>query len=156
MPAPENLLLSGGQKSMLVESDVFDICERVREIDPNLFIVTLDHPVHEPYRFAVMENCPDNCARMVKRYEELDARVIDDLRYFAAKPLPERLREIERNEDKEKAEMHERELEEMYDAFGGAMWSQLDHDGFIAGGRGVSYAKRGVKSKVGRPDLVRG
>lgn len=139
--APSNLHLLPGQSSAFVEGDLFNIAERVREVDRSLQVVQLNDP---EYPYAVMEFCGDGVERLVFKVKALDGRVIERLRYLMARPLDERLRELEADEYKWEAERKEQELEELYERVGAPMWTQLDRDGFIAGGRGLSYAKRGV------------
>jgi len=96
---PSNLKLdvSGDQTAMMmVDSDLYNIAERIKEIDPNLYIVY--HEKHEK-PFTVMENCTDGVTRFVARYEELDSRVLDHLRYIASVPFDERLKKAEAEVD---------------------------------------------------------
>lgn len=97
-PLPSNVKLSHRMrgKQAVVDSDLYGIAERIKkELSPNLVIVFhADHK--EP--FVVMENCIDGTIRFVKRYAELDARIIDDLRYMISVPFEERLRKAEAEE----------------------------------------------------------
>src|ERR1035437_3442647 len=87
---PSNLRIGLGPTipTRVVENDMYSICERLRELDKNLFVVL--HPDHE-LPFVVMEMCGDGEARMVKRYAELHPGILDDLRYMLAVPLQTRL-----------------------------------------------------------------
>lgn len=99
---PENMKIAGVDPNTLsvVESDVFDICNRIKEIDPHLFIVL--HKGHEK-PWVVCEQCLDGVERMVKRYEELTPQVLEDLRYMMAVPYEQREREAQAQIDKENA-----------------------------------------------------
>lgn len=93
--------MSGDRTAVsIVDGDLYNIAQRIKEIDPNLMIVFHDgHP--EP--FTIMENCADGVTRFVKRYAELDQRILDDLRYMLRVPFDERLkiadRQIQRAND---------------------------------------------------------
>lgn len=102
---PENMRIdmSGNRQAVsIVDSDLYNIAERVKEIDPSLVIVFHeDHP--EP--FTVMEHCADGVTRFVKRYKVLDQRVLDDLRYMLSVPFDERLKIVERQIDRDNASL---------------------------------------------------
>lgn len=100
---PENMRLdmSGDRQAVsIVDSDLFNIADRIKEIDPNLVIVF--HENH-PEPFTVMENCADGVTRFVKRYKTLDQRVLEDLRYMLSVPFDERLKIVERQIDRDNA-----------------------------------------------------
>lgn len=139
--APSNLHLRPTVKTRFVENDVFDICNRIKAIDPNLYVIELIEG--DKAKFAIMERCADGVERLIYRVDELDGRVVERLRYLAAVPLQERLAALEKDEHEFEAERKDNELEELYENLGRDMWQQLEHDGF-SGPRGVSYAKRGV------------
>ena len=91
VPRPHNL--RGSPNIKLVEHDVYNICNRVKELDPNLYIVL--HQGHDR-PWVVMEHCRDNVDRFVSRYKELTPQIIDDLHYMLAVPFEKRLEEAER------------------------------------------------------------
>jgi hypothetical protein len=133
-------------RGALVTSDVFHIAERVREIDPALYVHVLDPPVHfdgRVYHFAICELGPDRVERLVFRAEELDSRILKKLEYIRAVPFEKRFAEAEKWEAAELAKRKDDELTALYERMGRPMWTQLEHDGFIQ--RPVSYPKRGVK-----------
>ncbi len=139
--APSNLHLSPDVQACVVESDMYDICERIKEISPRLYIIDLRDDKHN-HKYAVMEDCKDGQQRLVARYAELDARILENLRYMAKVPLAERVRILEKeNEDFERAS-REANFEELYERLGGPMYNQLEHDGFVQ--RPKSYPKVGV------------
>lgn len=97
---PENMRIAGvdPHKLTVVEGDVFDMANRIKEIDPNLYIVLHDGHA-EPW--VVMELCLDGWERMVARYAELGPHILEDLRRMIAIPYDERERELQKKIDKE-------------------------------------------------------
>lgn len=143
---PDNLRMS---RKIPVSSDVFNICDRVKEVSPRLLIYGYDPPVQfngTTYHYAIQEMCDDRVERFVCRVEVLDARIIEHLEYLLRVPFEHRYAEAEKLEDKANAEAKEHELDELYETMGAPMRRQLEHDGFT-GVRNRSYAKRGVKAR---------
>lgn len=137
-----------GRFGQYVTHDVFHIAERLQEISPNLFIQALPETQQfgeHMWNFAIIEWVPRATPpeQLVYRTEALDGRIIEHVEYLRRVPLSVRLREMERIEEKRKEEDQQRELDELYDRMGRAMWYQLEHDGFNEG-RGVSFPKRGI------------
>lgn len=96
---PDNLTYRGpGYAS--VDSDVFNICGRIREISPSLRVV-LREGAEKPW--TVVEMCSDGVERFVASYEALDQRILEDLRYMLAVPFEKRFeasaREVDRHND---------------------------------------------------------
>lgn len=138
--APNNLHLSDKVKTAVVEADMYNICERIKEISPRLFII---HATDGPEdQFIIMENCEDGVERLVYKTKELDARVVEKLQWMRHVPLEQRVREIEADLEKYEAEEAEKSSEDLYERMGGPMWSELDRTGFIQ--RPKSYPKTGV------------
>jgi hypothetical protein len=145
---------------MLVENDVFSICERIKEIDPNLKVILLEWdekvdtrghtaicscPACKPY--AIMETSDDGVERLVCKVRELDERVLTELRRMIAIPFAKRFEELEKIEAAAKAAEEERQFEELYERMGGPMWKELEKCGFIDGPRAASYAKGGLRGR---------
>jgi len=141
--APSNLHLAEGTRASYVDGDLYRICDRMREVDQSLYAVQLSDD--QRYAYAIMEDCEDGVQRLIFKVKELDGRVIEKLRYLMARPLHERLTEIEAMHHRLEADRKENELDELYEKLGRPMWTQLEHDGFIQ--RGVSYPKLGVTSR---------
>lgn len=139
--APNNLQFQG--KAHIIDSDVFNICERVKELSPRLHIIVADPPRPDGKNFIIMEESKPGDWMCVARYEALDGRIIEDLQRMSAIPLKDRLAQIEKEEKKHEEDSADEALEELYERMGGPMWSQLERDGFIDG-RPVSYPKRGI------------
>lgn len=95
---PENLFTANGVSMTHVSSDVYGIAQRVKELDSNLRIVL--HEDH-PKPWVVVERGPDGEERFVKRFAELDARIIEELQYMRAVPLHRRVAEAEKIEARE-------------------------------------------------------
>lgn len=132
LPRPSNLR---GGPGTHVEGDVYRICERIREIDPNLWI----DPLPDGDGFAICERCKDNEDRLVYKAPALDARIIEHLQYLLHVPFERRFAEAERLNEKWEAEQREKELDEMYERMGGPMYSMLERTGFSQ--RSTSYPK---------------
>ena len=91
VPRPESLRVRGKAVPKLVESDVYNICNRIKQIDPSLFVVWQEGQA-KPW--IVVEQCADGEQRMVERYEELDARILEDLQRMLRIPYGERFKKI--------------------------------------------------------------
>lgn len=137
--APTNLRFEG--EAFILESDVLNICDQVRALNPNLYIVVATN--HETHNFTVMENCKDGVQRFVKRYKELDGRVVKDLEVIMGVPFSERIKRLEKENEEFERKWKEDQMDELYERMGRPMWTQLEHDGFVES-RGVSFPKRGV------------
>jgi len=127
--APNNLHFGADVRATIVEGDLYDICTRLEEIDPTLFIVALESP--DGKSFAIMEHCADGWDRLIWRVEELDARVIKKAQYLKGVPFEKRIEEAEKVEARMQAELDEEQFEEFYQRVGAPMRRQLQHDGFI-------------------------
>ena len=129
--------------------DMFNICERIKEIDANLYIYQLDPPVQlgdRTLNYSIAEVCQDRVERLVMRVEKLDARIIEHMQYLLRVPFEQRFAEAERLTDKFEADHKENELDKLYENLGAPMFRQLEHDGFITH-RGRSFPKRGVRPR---------
>jgi hypothetical protein len=139
--APSNLHLRPSVKTRYVDGDMFNICERLAEISPRLFIVEMAEG--DDCSYAIMEHADHGVESLVCKVKELDARVLDRVQRMLHIPFEHRLAEIEKENAKYEADHHEDILEGMYERMGHQFRYQLEHDGFITH-RGISYPKRGV------------
>lgn len=137
---PLNLSLPPGTTATYVDADMFDICERVREISPSLLIVLLEHSGTDTMAYAIMEQCADGAARLIFKVPQLDGRVLDKLRELMAVPFEERYRRVEEENHRFEQAEHENAMDQLYEDMGRPMWTELERCGFIQ--RGVSYPKR--------------
>lgn len=142
---PTNLHLPEGMSAVFVDSDMFDICERVKEISPRLYIILLTDDKN--YAYTIMEHCVDGVDRLVFKRRQLDARVLAELRQIMSVPLEERVKRLEKEHEKILADYHESQLDDMYEQIGRPMWTDLERCGFIQ--RPVSYPKTGVTGGKG-------
>lgn len=137
---PSNLHVPMGTRVDYVDSDTFNICNRLREISRDLYLVVLQGD--EQHMFSVVESCPDGWEREVKRYPQLDARILREMQMFEALPLQSRVDFIDKQHKRLDAERKENELEDLYERVGAPMWGDLERCGFIQ--RPVSYPKSGA------------
>ncbi len=142
--APSNLVLAEGVRAAMVEGDVFNICERIKEVDPSLFIIQLENDA-KGCAYAIMERCADGTDRLVYKTRELDQRIIDKCMYLKHVPFEHRAEKIMAEVDAEEELRKQEEAEQFYERLGGPMLSQFAHDGFIDS-RNVSHPK--VKGRL--------
>lgn len=135
---PSNLSLSPEVRTALVESDLYDICERIKELSPDLKIIHLMDG--ENQSFVIMETGKDGKEYYVMKASVLDARIIERLRYLLHVPFADRIKELEAANQAYEEARHEQELDSLYDRVGRPMWTELEKTGFID--RPVSYPKR--------------
>lgn len=141
---PTNLHLNPNtDKARLVTSDMYHICNRIREISPALYILELERETKEgsKFGFAIMEKCNDGVDRLVIRASArgLDERILNKLRYIMAMDLHERIAMLDREREKWEQEQHENELEKLYEEMGGKMHRQLVANGFTQAPFPTSY-----------------
>lgn len=141
--APNNLHFADDVKATIIEHDLYDICTRLQEVDPTLFIISLEDG--NSHRFTIMEHCTDGWDRLVWSVNALDARVIDKARYLKSVPFEHRWQEAEKLEAKMQAESEAEAFEEFYEKLGEPMRRQFRHDGFTDGNF-TNYRKIGKGS----------
>ena len=139
--APSNLHLTPSHKVRYVEGDMFDICRRLAEIDPRLYVVELEKG--DKAVWCIMEACNDGVQRQVCKVDALDARCLEKVRYMLFVPFEHRIAALEKENEQWEADQQDAELEQIYDRMGGEFRRQLWHDGFVEH-RDVSYPKLGV------------
>lgn len=146
--APTNLVLRPSVKVRLVEHDMFDICERIKELSPRLFVLELEEG--NSHGYAVMERAADGVERLVKRFKELDGRVIEDLQYMLNVPFEKRFELAEAEEQKAKEDLEKQQAEKFME-----MAPEVQFDlrrlGFVDGHTGAGHAMhRGVRAEQTR------
>ena len=139
---PSNLHFGDDVHVRMIDSDMYNICDRLREINPNLSVVAAMRG--DEILYNIMESCPDGVERRIFKAKELDARVLKHIERIMGIPFEHRFEEACKEIDRYEAAQKEEQLDELYERLGRPMWTQLEHDGFIDG-RNVSYAKRGIK-----------
>lgn len=138
LPRPNNLDTRFGD---IVEHDLYMIAERVKEVDPSLFIVK--HPERPEQPYAIIERCADHVDRLVFRTDTLDGRIVEKLQYLLNVPFEKRFAEAEAKEAQAKASAEAAEREHMYETIGAPMLPLLLKTGAIDSRR-ESYPLRGV------------
>ena len=142
---PTNLRLPDGVRAQHIESDLYGICERLKEYDSAMSIVMLQQG--DLVRWAIMERGPDGVERQVCRVKELDARVLDDVRKMAAIPLKERMRIIEAEIAEERRQRDIIADEELYEKIGGSFYDNLYKCGFTHNAKPMSVRPLGPAAK---------
>ena len=127
--APNNLHFGADVGATIVEGDLYNICSRLEEVNPSLFIVALESP--DGKSFAIMEHCEDGWDRLVWRVAELDARVVKKAEYLQKVPFDRRLEEAEKAEAQMEAEDNLNAFESLYEKLGAPMRRELAKTGFI-------------------------
>lgn len=127
--APNNLHFGPNVKATLVEQDVYNICERLQEVDPALFIIAVEDD--KDCAFVIMEHCADGTDRLVWKAKELDPRVVEKAERLRSIPFEHRFKAIEEQIDKDEAEQRELEHEELYEKLGAPMLRELERTNFI-------------------------
>jgi hypothetical protein len=131
-------------RGQFVESDVYNICNRIQEVDRSLYVYDFGRDAKP--RYSVCEMCKDGVERLVYRPHELDGRVVEHVQYLLHVPFDTRFAQAEALEAKRAEEQKQYELDKLTNDVGLPMLKQLEHDGFIET-RGRSYAKRGVHAR---------
>lgn len=93
---PANITVRNGQRLSVVTSDVYNIAERVREIDSRLRLVL--HEGHEK-PWVVTETAEDGVEYFVSRYEELGSHILEHLQYMRAVPFKDRFEKLAKEAD---------------------------------------------------------
>lgn len=134
---PTNMSLPPGARVSRVEADVFNICERLREHDPNLRVnVVQDGGEHA---FIITELGPDGVERLVTRVPELTPELIVDCQKMLAIPLKDRLRAIDKENARRKAEFEAAKLEELWEGAGQQTYDAMFRGGFVHTPKSESY-----------------
>jgi hypothetical protein len=141
--APTNLHLAPSVRARYVDSDMFDICRRLAQLDRRLYVVELTDPKSQRANYVIMEHGLDGTAYMVLKTWELDARVIEKCERMLRIPLDQRFAEAEREEREAEEAIRQEAIDETYEKVGHAFRRQLWKDGFIEH-REMSYPTRGV------------
>ena len=148
---PDNVKLPRNTREsmQMVTGDVYNIANRIKEkFGPNLFIVVHDN---HPKPFVVMEHCADGAERLVKRYEALDARIIEDLEYMLKVPFEKRQKIAELEVAKAEAERDRAFAEsEKFDYFATEMKREMKRANMIDPLHETIYPLAPKKVKAGR------
>lgn len=145
--SPSNLHLRSSVKMTFVESDVFDVCHRLAAVSPDLHLWQMEEDGYDGTAWVVTEATPRG-EELVKKFMELDARVIEDVEKMRRIPLEHRVAAAQAEIDAAEASQKQDTLDMLYETVGQKMHRQLEKDGFIQ--RPTSYHKSYVKQRAGR------
>lgn len=128
----------------MVDGDTFSICARVREYAAahgmKLHVIVLP-----PQHFAICETDRSGRESLIFRVgpgceiDELDGRVIDKLNHIRTVPADVRLRDLEREIDREKVAREDQQREKMWATMGEPLYANLSRLGFVSTPRAESY-----------------
>lgn len=134
---PTNLSLPPGARVSRVEADVFGICERLGEHDPNLRINVMEEGAQ--HAFVVTELGPDGVERFVTRVTTLDARLIEDCQRMLKMPLKDRLAECDRINAARKAAHEDALVEQIWEESGQQTYDAMFKGAFVHTPKRESY-----------------
>ena len=143
---PSNLFFDEGVQTLSVDSDMYNICERIREVSDRLKIIFQKQG--DLWQYVIMEHCEDGIERLVMKVgpqheiKELDGRVIQKLQRMQRLDFKTRIRQWELKVERERKAREAEEEERRYDEIGAPMLHLLYKTGFADSP--VSYPKAGV------------
>lgn len=126
---PSNIILPPGAHITEVAGDVYGICERLREYDPNIRVVPVTDG-GDGIKFIIGEIGRDGDLLEIMPARELDGRIIERLRYLSSVPVAERLAAIQKQLDSDRAQRGSDDAERLYERVGGPMRSAIFSAGF--------------------------
>lgn len=144
---PSNLQLPDTVRAMPIDSDLYDICSRLKELSDRLHVVLLENGGDSSW--AIMESCLDGVERLIFKCDRLDGTVIKRLQKIMSVPLDARYEQLEKENYRFQQQHEADELDRLYESMGRPMWTELDRCGFIDN-RPVSYPKSPKKQAKGR------
>lgn len=143
---PANVRPGGRIKVEAVTNDMFNIAERLAEINPRLAVNITENQVTGEKAYTIVEEVPGYGPQVVFRCNVLDARVLEHVRYLLNVPFEKRFAEAEKIADKHEADSHEHELDELTERIGLPMVRDLMECGFIDNRGGFQH----LPKKFGR------
>jgi hypothetical protein len=155
--SPSNLKRGGRFKTAPITSDIYSVCERLKELSPRLslhWVEDSNPKARDQIAFVVTETYLNENGQpeeaVVWKSRKLTPEIVERCRYYMNVPMEKRYAAMVAEAEKIDAEREENEFQELYENLGRPMWTQLEHDGFVET-RGVSYPKTGVA----KPGAVR-
>jgi hypothetical protein len=133
---PTNIRLPEGSRATHVDSDLYGIAERIRELDPRYTLSLIEH-VDGSAIWAVCEPDLSGVEHLIFRVgpgceiDALDDRVIKRLEFLRFVPLERRYEEAAREAARQVKVRRAEQSERMYAALGAPMYSQLARLGFV-------------------------
>jgi hypothetical protein len=142
---PNNIRTGGRFQVEAVSGDMFSISERLRELNPRLFINIIEDRAPKalrPVTYVIMEQTSRGTEEVVFKCFTLDARVIEHVRYLMSVPFEHRFAEAEKELDKYQAEEQENEMDELVEHLGLPMLRELKANGFLGAYSAGSTSRR--------------
>lgn len=133
---PTNLRLPEGSTLAYCEPDLYNICERLRELDEALSVIVMKDDAGGA-AFAITERTRQGVEELVMRVgpgckiDALDARVIEHIEWIRRIPAAERAAQIEREIAAEARSREEQKSEKLYEDIGGSFYDNLFKCGFV-------------------------
>lgn len=143
---PTNLLLPPGVHARHVDKDVFDICARLKEYDPNLRVIVIGEPGGAS-AFAIMEVGPDGVERLVMRSATLHAGLISECQRMVKIPLKDRMAAIDAANKKAQDAREDEMIDALYENVGTKMYSELFRSSLASTPRPESYRPLGKAAR---------
>lgn len=130
--SPSNVHGPGGRfRTEGVTNDLYNIAERLKELNPRLFINILEDRAQGTVAYVIMERTSRGTEEVVFKCKTLDPRVLEHVRYLMNVPFEKRFAEAEKEIDKYEADEHERELDDLVERIGLPMLRDLRELGFL-------------------------
>lgn len=129
---PANIQSNGRYRVNEVTADVYNIAQRLKDLNPRLRINAITDARNGETAFTIIEDDGDEL-HVVFRCRRLDARVVEYVRYLLNVPFAKRFAEAEKLQAKWEEEAHEDELDELTERFGLEMQHDLKKNGFVDG-----------------------
>lgn len=134
---PNNIRTGGRFQVEAVSGDMFSISERLRELNPRLYISVIEDRMEgatHPVTYVIMEQTNKGTEEVVFKCFALDARVIEHVRYLMKVPFAQRFAEAEKELDKYEADEKVNEMDRLVEDLGLPMLRELKQTGFLRGG----------------------
>lgn len=154
---PSNIKVGGRFHVEAVTGDLYNISERLRELNPRLFINVMEdrHPnALHPITYVIMEQTSRGTEEVVFKCHYLDARVLEHVRYLMHVPFEKRYAEAEKELDKYEAEQHQTQLDELTEDVGLELRHELRRLGFTDGTYHAGSTSRKAFGRGGKPNLA--
>lgn len=143
--APRNLRTHGAYRVEGITSDLYHVAERLRELNERLLIHLVVDKATGDHFYTIVE-VVDGVEQTVFKCRDLDARVVEHVRYLLNVPMNKRFAEAERLTEKYEADQREADSDDLAERIGLPMARELAACGFLDefGGRSTSYPSKSV------------
>jgi hypothetical protein len=140
---PANVNVEGRWRNAEVTSDVYNIADRLKELNDRLRINITEDTATGQWAYSIVEDTPEGW-QLVFRCRRLDARVVEHVRYLLKVPFAKRFDEAEKIVAKDAENAHNEELDALTENLGLPMIRDLERCGFLDGPRRQSFARTSV------------